>query len=213
MLASLDHKYVLLMNPKTGSTSFNKTLRNYANIKVGGSAKFKHISYVEYREIFGDFFYRNGCDVFIVVREPLEVLKSWYRFRYDLKRYSELEMKRRTKAKKPKDKSDKTTVGMTFQEFMGEWSKPEQIPVAKIDCGINFCLDIRGNIPSDITFIRYEELQKLADILSEKTGRKLVIPKLNVSPPIPDELLRLDNEEIYLKLAKAREIYVRIPFA
>ncbi|MBC6443765.1 MAG: hypothetical protein GDA53_11800 [Rhodobacteraceae bacterium] len=213
MIASPIHKFVILMNPKTGTTSVKSSvgrLGRYAHVRVGGNLHCKHLTYAGYRDMFGDYFDRKGCDVFITVREPLDVLRSWYRFRKStvrhrggitVHRYEHDEKVRQT-----------LTTHMHFQDFMDDWAQEAPSFSAHVSCGIDFCLDIHGNIPDEVIFIRYTELSKLADRLSEKFGEQVSLPHLNPSPEIDPNLMTLEDEHKYEKLNEARRIYNRIPF-
>ena len=241
MLASPIHKFVLLMNPKTATTSYNKSVvGRCAHIRVGRNEFFKHLTYAAYRDMFGDYFDRKGCDVFIVVREPLDVLRSWYRFRINRNRYKykldktafdhELNDLNRFGAKgKPwvHDNIDKNVSGterfrvnreetstrsITFQDFMDDWAQETPTRRANVSCGIDFCLDAQGNIPDEVIFIRYTELSKLTERLCSNLGVHFDLPHLNPSPKVDPELMTLEDEHKYEKLNEARHIYSRIPF-
>lgn len=81
MIASVDHGFVLLANPKCASTALESAFGRFTEFTVSNKPQWKHLSYRQYREIFGDYFERNGCDVFAVVRDPFDLLCSWWRYR------------------------------------------------------------------------------------------------------------------------------------
>ena len=64
MIASVDHGFVLLANPKCASTALESAFGHVAEFTVSKKPHWKHLSYRQYREIFGDYFERNGCEVF-----------------------------------------------------------------------------------------------------------------------------------------------------
>ena len=82
MLASVDKRFVLLSNPKTGTTALEAAFEKFADIRIGGSPKWKHISFEKMTEIFGDYFQRRrlhhlrGGPASGSTRWP-----SWYRYR------------------------------------------------------------------------------------------------------------------------------------
>lgn len=201
MLASPVHKFVFLMNPKTGTTSFNKSLSRYAHVKVGGNSSFKHLTYAQYRDMFGDYFDRIGAEVFITVRRPLEVLESWYRFRSDSTRYANRANKDVT-----------STADMSFAEFITAWGEPKPIRQARVTSGIDFCLTAEGTLPPEVSFYRYEEIDRLATHLSQKIGAKITLPRLNVSANIASDSYNLGGMALPEKLLAAQDIYNRIPF-
>lgn len=201
MLASPIHKFVFLMNPKTGTTSFNKTLQKFSHVKVGGNSSFKHLTYAQYRDMFGDYFDRQGAEVFITVREPLKVLQSWYRFRSDDKRYTRLHKKALV-----------STANMSFAEFVTEWAKPKPDRVARVSDGVRFCLTAQGDIPSEVSFYRYSDIDRLAARLSEKIKAPITLPRLNTSPEVDPQTYDLGDMPLPDKLLAAQAIYDRIPF-
>ena len=81
MLASVEKGFVLLSNPKTGTTALEDAFEKFADIRTGGSPKWKHINYDRMTEIFGDYFQRQGCTIYGVARHPVDALASWYRYR------------------------------------------------------------------------------------------------------------------------------------
>ena len=201
MLASPVHKFVFLMNPKTGTTSFNKSLSRYAHVKVGGNSSFKHLTYAQYRDMFGDYFDRIGAEVFITVRRPLEVLESWYRFRSDSTRYAHRAKKDLT-----------STADMSFAEFITAWGEPKPIRPARVTSGIDFCLTAEGTLPPEVSFYRYEDIDRLAAHLSQKIGAEITLPRLNVSANVASDIYDLGGMALPEKLLAAQDIYDRIPF-
>ncbi|MBC6443766.1 MAG: hypothetical protein GDA53_11805 [Rhodobacteraceae bacterium] len=192
MIASPIHKFVILTPPRTGTKSLRDSVGKvgrYAHVELGGHRSMVHFTYAAYRDMFGDYFDRNGCDTFIIVREPLDVLRSWYRLRKSTGRYDKY-----------------------FQDFMDDWAQQAPTRRARVSCGIDFCLDARGNIPDEVIFIRYTELSKIAYYISRKVDKQVELPHLNPSPEIDPNLMTLEDEHKYEKLNEARHVYNRIPF-
>lgn len=94
MLISLSRKYVFLANPKAASTSFERSFADeceiascYGNL-FGRHPRFdhggKHINYRELRALlagFDEISPVEGLFVFAIVRDPLDRLRSIFRFR------------------------------------------------------------------------------------------------------------------------------------
>lgn len=86
MLIGVKHRFVFIANTKTGSTSLERVLTQFAEINRVGSPQRKHIPWsevlVEYDFLFGQ---RNHGPVkffkFGVIREPLDWVRSWYNYR------------------------------------------------------------------------------------------------------------------------------------
>ncbi len=162
MIASFDHRMVMLCNPKTATTSIEAALQDHFEVKVSKSPKWKHMTYFRVRDKFGDTFDRAGCDYVTVVRDPIDTLNSWYRYR-------------------SRDKlanSDKSTAGIGFEQFVREWSDRSSNR-ASVRTSVEFCF--QGDTLAPGLFWHYEALPDLADWISERVGVPIGLPRLNVS--------------------------------
>lgn len=198
MLASVEKGFVLLSNPKTGTTALESAFERFADIRLGGSPKWKHITYDDMTEVFGDYFQRQGCTIYAVVRHPVDALASWYRYRS------------RPALAKPRHKwHDKYTGDISFSQFVEEWAA-SSTPRGRVSVSVKWCLTSGGN-PAPISFYRYEDVPALFEVLSRHVGRKVVSEKLNVSP---ERTLDVDREAVAAlpKMNKYLRIYESIPF-
>ena len=110
MLASVEKGFVLLCNPKTGTTALEEAFEKFADIRTGGSPKWKHLNYDKMTAIFGDYFQRQGCKIYGVARHPADALVSWYRYRS------------RKQLRDPRHR-EKYTGDIPFSQFMEEWAE------------------------------------------------------------------------------------------
>lgn len=172
MLASIDHKFVLLCNPKSASSALTSAYRKHANFDVGRGSAWKHLSWVEHREIFGSYFEDSGCSTFAVVRKPEDLLVSWWKFR------------QRPKIQNPKHPHHQnSTVGIPFETFVSEWASPDPAPWARIIEQPKVLGDGEGR-PAPIRFFAYEDLPMLVETLNERIGVEVEVPISNRSPNI-----------------------------
>lgn len=171
MLASVDYKFVVLLQQKTGTTALEAGLRKHAQFHVGGKPRWKHLDYREYKDIFGDYFERQGCEVFGVVRDPISHMKSIYRFRArdNLRKRKRMSVQHRS-----------------FEEFVAAWSKPKVPGFADYKRPRDFFRTPEGGV-APITYYRYESLPDLVALLSEKIGQPIALPVRNQSPPMEIE--------------------------
>jgi hypothetical protein len=177
MLASVDKRFVLLSNPKTGTTALEAAFEPFANFRLGGTPKWKHVNFDGMTEIFGDYFQRQGCTIYGVVRHPVDALASWYRYR------------NRKQLKNPKHRwNDKYAGDVPFSQFVAEWAA-RSTPRARVPVSVKWCLTRRGK-PAPMTFYRYEDIPLLFDRLSQHVGKKVKLEKLNVSPSSPLDMTR-----------------------
>ena len=86
MLIGVKKRFVFIANSKTASTSIESTLVTHAEIQRGGYSQRKHIylrnALIEYDFLFG----RKGFGIdrfftFGVMRDPVDWITSWYRYR------------------------------------------------------------------------------------------------------------------------------------
>ena len=194
MLASIRKKFVLLSNPKTGTTSLEKVLYSHSSIEFKGpGAAGKHISYLELKHMFGDYFEDNGCTIFVVIRDPIETLVSWYKYR-----------SRKAMAHLPA-----STQGMTFEQFAKMWNDRTP-PHGGLRSSVDIALDSGGAL-APISYHSYNKVSHLVDRLSELCGETLIMPHINKSPEFE---LKYDRDEIAAlpRMKKALDTYQRIDF-
>ena len=89
MLVFVDANIVLFAVPKTGSTAYHMALRGKADISLANKAGLKHMTARKYDRDFGPYLAQaHGLtpERVAVMRDPLEQLRSWYRYRQDPKR-------------------------------------------------------------------------------------------------------------------------------
>lgn len=194
MLASVDHGFVLLSNRKCGSTALERAYRPHAEFKVLGTPRWKHLGYRTFKEIFGDFFERNGCEVFVVAREPRDLLMSWYRYRT-----------REALRGEPQFTGD-----IPFETFFREWSLETPPPRAAVEDQSAFLLDAAGALPP-VRYYRYRDIPALVRRLNALVGREVEVPAANVSPAMAvalDPALAAGSA----KFGREAAVYDRIPF-
>ncbi len=197
MLASVEKGFVLLCNPKTGTTALEEAFEKFADIRTGGTPKWKHLNYDRMTEIFGDYFQRQGCTIYGVARHPVDALVSWYRYRS------------RPELAAHKCRPDsKYTGDIPFSQFVEEWAA-RSTPRARVPVSVEWCLT--GRRPAPMSFYRYEDLSALFDTLCRHVGQKVKLEKRNVSPERP---LDMDGAAVVVlpRMRKQIELYNSIPF-
>jgi hypothetical protein len=140
MIVSQTHGFVFICLPKCASTSTEAILRPYADIMTGGRPDYKHMTYRKYERFLKPLMrskLKNKSELPEVVclfREPVDWLHSWYRYRQrnSLQGGVEREVRRihkpmewlnrwycpsRDATPHPRTASEKSTRGMSFEEF------------------------------------------------------------------------------------------------
>ncbi|PZQ10785.1 MAG: hypothetical protein DI565_19600 [Ancylobacter novellus] len=169
MIASSDYKFVLLCNPKTATTAFESAYNRYADFRLGPRPKWKHINYRKYKNIFGDYFEHEGCDVYVVVRHPISTLVSWYSYRA------------RSEIADPTHANYVNyTGGMSFERFVDEWSRPNAPSFARVTNFMDFCSTEDKKL-APLKYFRFEDIGRLNEVLSSKVGADVQLPVVNRS--------------------------------
>ncbi|MGV8988659.1 MAG: gamma-glutamyl kinase [Cypionkella sp.] len=108
---------------------------------------------------------KRPIEVFAVMREPLDWLGSWYRFR---QRDSILNIRNSTR-------------GISFEDFVRTYCSPEPPTWADLPPQIDFIEDEASGIGPDHLF-RYEDHESFVKALGARLGIEIRLPRLNVAP-------------------------------
>lgn len=166
MLVFLDKKLVVLANPKTATSAVERAITQAASIVISKPPKFKHASIKEFGKYLTPFIPEGELSKFdttALIREPLDWLGSWYRFRH------------RENAKK----KGKSTSEVSFDDFALAACQPEPPDFARIKNQADF-LAPRENLRVKHIFL-YEDMDRFVAFLTERIGRKIELDKVNVS--------------------------------
>lgn len=195
MIASVEKGFVLLSNPKTGTTALEEAFGRHADILTGREPRWKHLNFDRMTAVFGDYFQRRGCTIYGVARHPVDTLVSWYRYR--------------SRADLRKRQPGRYTGDIAFSQFVEEWASAAPPERARVPVSVRWCLT-GGGLPAPMTFYRYEEIPLLFDRLSQHVGKKVKLEKLNVSPSSPLDMSR-DEVAALPEMRPFLEIYESIP--
>ena len=141
MLVFVDANLVLFAVPKTGSTAYHLALRGKADISLINKPYLKHMSMRKYEADFAPFLqkaYGLAPARVAVMRDPLEQLCSWYRYR-----------------QKPKSRAkagQHAALGLSFDEFVQETLKERPQPMARVGSQYDFLCGADGTLAVDHLF-------------------------------------------------------------
>ena len=168
MLISIDKRLAFLAMPKTGTTSLHKALARHCEIRFGRSPRPKHMNQRVFEEFMLPYLREIGAgdtETFCVIREPVDWLGSWYRYR--------------SRAKP--DKAPRSTQGISFEDFVeGYLAKPQPV-YAKVGRPTRFVAGMSGK-PAVTHMFRYENIAGMVAFLEKRFGKTIRMPKVNVSP-------------------------------
>ncbi|MEM9967612.1 MAG: hypothetical protein AAF755_05880 [Pseudomonadota bacterium] len=173
MLIFLHHALALLAMPKTGSRALEFALKPRAEIVFARNRK--HITAARYKRRVAPFL-KSTFDVqpvsVAVMREPIEQIHSWYKFR----------------SKSVLDGSEVSTKDLSFDQFVSEVVSDDPPPRAQIGRQFNFLTDRRGRIMVERLF-SYAHQEDLLAFLSARLEHDVKLSLRNTSPPIDDSYL------------------------
>ncbi len=195
MLVFWEQRLVFLATPKTGSTALAAALEPLAAVSVQRPPVLKHTTVQRFHRFIGPYLkVASGHDFTTValMREPVDWLGSWYRFR------------------RREDLLDDaaSTRNMSFDDFANAYCEKPQPGFANVGSQARF-LTPPGRQPVDRIF-RYEDIGTFVDFLEDRLNCEILLPRLNVSPEAdldlrPETLARLQET-----LAEDLALYDRI---
>lgn len=189
MLISIKKRFIFIANTKTASTSLSKALRPYAEIERQGTPARKHASMAAVLDLYQflfdlpalapDTFFRFG-----VIRDPLEWIHSWFRYR------------QRAKGGQPIAKN------ITFEEF---WRQRDWNIIKNGSPNLqSYRFTDKDFKPLVDYLIPYDQLAEHFQIICETMGIETNLEKLNTSHRTSstqdiDEGLRAEIVEFYAR--------------
>lgn len=168
MLVFWKQRMVYLATPKTGSTAVEAALESLASVVIQRPPELKHTSVHRYWRFIAPYLEKAADEDFMVVavmREPLDWLGSWYRYR------------QRHTGMKP----ERSTEGMSFNTFVTDYLSDPQPEHAKVGRQSRFLVPEKG--PGVDHLFRYDDMGRFVSFLEDKLDCEISLPRLNVSPP------------------------------
>lgn len=196
MLIFWKERLVLLSTPKTGTTSIEAALESLAHVAIRRPPELKHLPAARHQRHLAPLLEAAAGARFTTVammREPVDWLGSWYRFR---QRDDIAERERSTR-------------GLTFdQAVTGYLSDP---PAANMAVGsqARFLCDREGRPMVDRLF-RYEAIGDLVAFLEDRLDCRVVLPRLNASPAADLHLTAATRSRLTERLAPDLALYARL---
>ncbi len=209
MLLAPESGFVLLAPPKTASTAIEQAFRKHAGVSLQKNP-FKHTKYAQFQRFLEPWleakgFPRGSYEVVCVIREPIDWLNSWWRYRS------------RDVLARPSHPSHQNYAGhVPFEEFAraymashpGEKRAKGDQRFARVGRPFKFMQPRPGEREVDRVY-RYERLDLLVDFLREKAGKKVEMGIKNVSPGRSFELSGACERDLRQFFAPEYEIYER----
>lgn len=193
MLVFSKANLVFLSVPKTGTTAWQAALEPLATMVVRDPPELKHAPVFRYNRFFRPMlekFVGEDLTVLAVMREPVDWLGSWYRYR-----------------QRPFLKGHRTsTEGVSFDEFVLAYMKGDRPAFANVGSQAKFLEPSRNGTAATHLF-RYEDQAGLRRFLEARLGAVEPTGRMNVSPEIPLELSPDVAERFRRKCAQEFALY------
>jgi hypothetical protein len=182
MLVFAKEHLIILAVPKTGTTALSAALAPRAAMVLRSPPKMKHTPLRRYHRFLRPFVEQSldqTPQIMAIVREPVDWLGSWYRYR----------------SRDALQGHENSTIGISFDDFVTEYCKGKPAPFAVLGSQSKFVRLNDGLIGVDHLF-RYEAQDKIRMFLEDRLGATIDLPRKNVSPQMeltlsPNVLARL----------------------
>lgn len=199
MLISLAGRLVVIAVPKTGTTALDMTFGRLSDPLPKGVQKMRHMRLAHYqRAVAPKLALQIGAlpDTLALVREPVDWLFSWYRYRS------------RPALRNPAH----STQGMDFAAFVEAVLTPEETRPALAQVGSQVAMLTRaeGGVGADLMF-PFGQFDSAAAYVGHRMRSARRPNRVNVSPPSPAQALpaalrqRLETER-----AAEFELFARV---
>lgn len=170
MLVFWKQRLVILSTPKTGSTALETALESAASLAVARPPELKHTPAYRFERFLRPYLQNSAggaqFTVTALMREPIDWLGSWYRFR----QRSDL------------DGSDRSTRDLSFSEFVEGYMQTPRPAFADVGSQAKFLSGADGRLPGVDLIFRYEEIERFVAFLEDRLGMPIDLPRINVSP-------------------------------
>ena len=167
MLYFHNQKLVLFATPKTGSTALEKALAPFADIVLQGDPRIKHCTFQRYKwrmEKFIQIFEDDVPQTAALIRDPLDWLGSWFRFRQG----------------HWLEGTVRSTRGLSFDQFVEGYLSERQPAFAAVGQQAKFLTHPKTGETVDHLY-RYEAMPEFVAFLEARLGKKIVLERINVS--------------------------------
>lgn len=171
MLVFSKAKLVFLSVPKTGTTAYEDALLPLASMVVRDPPELKHAPVFRYNRFFRpalERFVGEDLTVLAVMREPIDWLGSWYRYR-----------------QRPFMKGQQNaTHDISFDEFATAYAQGDKPGFANVGSQAKF-LEPTKNGTAVTHLFRYDDQAGLRAFLEDRLDTTFTTRRLNASPAMP----------------------------
>jgi len=198
VLVFLEQRLVILSTPKTGSTAIEAALEQVAALAVTRPPELKHTPALRFQRFVRPWLQRSlpgaSFTVVALMREPVDWLGSWYRFRLR----AELQG------------TDRSSQGMSFADFAEAYMATPRPAVADVGGQARFLTGPDGAELGVDRVFRYEAIARFVAFLEDRLDFAIELPRINVSPHGQMDLPPAVARDLRAHLAPEYRIYDRL---
>lgn len=173
MQLSIRHQFGFLCIPKCASTSIERAIRPFCEVKFTGHPSLKHINARKFERYIRPLLHkadpRGTLETFCIMREPMDRIRSWYTYQ----RSSRLSNKKHPK-------HERYTGELSYIDFIEGYLATPQPKFAQIGTQAKFIRLADGALGVNRIF-RLDQMDAVAEYLSQKVGKTVTIPRANRS--------------------------------
>lgn len=196
MLIFWDQRLVFLATPKAGSSAVEVALEPLAAVTMQRPASLKHMSAKHYLAHLAPYFAAQTGEKFTTValmREPIDWLRSWYRFR----------------ARDDFEAPDHPMRGRSFEAFAQDYMGSPRPDHANIGTQSAVLCDEAGAPLVDRIF-RYEDIDAFVHFLEDRLDCAITLPRVNVPPAANVKLSAATEAALKLAMAEDFRLYTTL---
>lgn len=188
MLVFWKQKLVFLAVPKTGTSAIEEALGPISDMRITNPPLFKHMPLVRFNTYIKPFILENfdvQIETVAVVRNPIDWLGSWYRYR----------------SRPDLIGNPNSTADMSFDTFVEGYLKNKKPAYSNV--GSQAIFVSRHNGPVGVTHLfQYEQMDKLISFLEHRLSIPIYLSPTNLSPERTVELSKSMEERLRRKRAE-----------
>lgn len=194
MLIFWERRLVFLATPKAGSTAVEVSLESLASASLQRPAALKHTDIATYRRHVGPWLRQHTGDEFLTValmREPVDWLRSWYRFRL------------RDDHEDPLHQMH----GVDFARFARSYAADQGPDEMGIGTQSRFLTD--GDHRVDRIFC-YDRMEEFVNFLEDRLDCAVEFPRINVPPAVEVHLPPEDEALLRERMSADLALYASL---
>jgi len=184
MLVFYKERLAFLAVPKTGSTAYHSALASRADLVITGPPELKHAPIRRYDRFVQNIFrkmYDTEMEIMAVVREPIDWLSSWYRFR----------------SREDRIGHPHSTRDLSFDDFVCAYMKNPRPEFADVGSQSQFFRTRNNGFGASHVF-KYENQDKILSFLQDRLDMQISLERENVSP-LRETMLSPETERKFRK--------------